>query len=314
MGKRGRVSTRTAGAAAAIGGIAALLVVSGVARAVECDACRRCERWAACLPEHAPTSPAIAMDFDILWSIAGHYTAIVIAARAAGLDVRESVCLAYWSQYADDDCQLDAVRSIFTTCGLGRDQQRYLHSLRGEEAGPVREELAELIRENQDPIWVRGLLIHAYGDSWAHARPCSNGECVCSSDLYGWPFGHAFHGHAPDAIGTNERKFAAYVEGLSAALADPAKSPRPEILADLKDYLACVDFPTRDADDERSALTCFAAANGLLRSEPGKSTIASYVPRSSKPKLTGQQRRAWFAWVKKEGEKPGGHPPGECPP
>jgi hypothetical protein len=56
----------------------------------------------------------------------------------------------------------------------------------------------------------RGLLIHAYGDSYAHVDAFGN--------AYGWPLGHAPDGHFPDFIINDVPKYADYIRNLYEAL------------------------------------------------------------------------------------------------
>jgi hypothetical protein len=95
-----------------------------------------------------------------------------------------------------------------------------LHSLHGGDETAVlnrRRQLHDLLASglaNRSlPDWQAGLIIHAYGDSYAHTR-LNEGHLKAYGD---W-FGHLSDGHTPDSIRDAPEKFLEFTSGLFSCL------------------------------------------------------------------------------------------------
>ncbi|WP_414491580.1 hypothetical protein [Stenotrophomonas maltophilia] len=164
----------------------------------------------------------------VLYEIDGHLYTTFVVARLVGMPIPRSLELAWGCQVPDANKKYTAVsaawRSLWKTYEL--DLMRVLHSIHGgkqEQVRKRREDLKQLITEaiqRGDPDWRTGLMIHAYGDSFAHTF-LKMGE----EHSYEPPFGHAGHGHKPDKIGNFPEKYLEYVAGLYAALGGQGDPP-----------------------------------------------------------------------------------------
>lgn len=157
----------------------------------------------------------------ILYEEDGHlYTTYIVAMRA-GLPRPRALELAWGSQVPDANRRFTAVNAAWTALWDKHKQQimTTLHSLHGGGPAQVakrRDDLDALVRvalEQGEPDWRVGLIIHAYGDSYAHTY--INGD---EEHAYGWPLGHAEDGHAPDKIALAGPKYLTYVGRLYKAL------------------------------------------------------------------------------------------------
>lgn len=157
----------------------------------------------------------------ILYEIDGHlYTTFTVATQA-GLPRDRALELAWGSQIPDANRRFTATSAAWDALWQGRSKSimRTLHSLHGGGPAEVRkrrDDLDALIRDalrQKEPDWKVGLMIHAYGDSYAHTYVREGKE-----HAYGIPFGHAGDGHAPDKIGLFGQKYLSYVSRLFKAL------------------------------------------------------------------------------------------------
>lgn len=171
----------------------------------------------ACAPE-ARTKLAIDGHLYTTYSIAG----------ITGYDMQRQLTLSYYSQYPDIDPDYDAVnttvRYLFVPWYWPWHEtiNGTLHSLHAGNQSQIDQRRAAiksaLANSIQDPDldWLSGLLIHAYGDAYAHT--C--GEYDSGREkAYGPWFGHGlqtFFGEDPDEIKnpTTEPKYLAYVDEL----------------------------------------------------------------------------------------------------
>jgi hypothetical protein len=165
---------------------------------------------------------------NVLYEIDGHLYTTFVVARLVGMPIPRALELGWGCQVPDANKKYSAVsaawKSLWEKYEL--DLMRVLHSIHGgkeEKVRKRREDLKQLITEaikRGDPDWRVGLIIHAYGDSFAHTFTKMGKE-----HSYKPPFGHAGHGHTPDKIGNFPKKYQDYVAGLYVALggqSDPA--------------------------------------------------------------------------------------------
>ncbi len=131
----------------------------------------------------------------------GHLNTTYKIASIAGR-MHEAKALAYFSQYPDEDKNFDAItNAIKNKIPLLNDELsqaivKKLHSLHGGGQDVImarRKSLELAIKKNlesSNTIWKSGLLIHAYGDTFAH----TNGKFGSNEEVaYGPKSGHLFH-------------------------------------------------------------------------------------------------------------------------
>lgn len=136
--------------------------------------------------------------------------------------------LSYFSQYPDEDKEYDAiVNSIKNKIPLlgnefTGDVVKKLHSLHGGDHNFIqnrRKSLEYAIRtnlKNPNDAWKAGLLIHAYGDTFAHTKGKYGSE---DEKAFGPAVGHLFHSifvEDPDQVTKDKgkEKYLAYVDHL----------------------------------------------------------------------------------------------------
>jgi uncharacterized protein Usg len=178
----------------------------------------------------------------------GHLYTTLSIATIAGYDKSRAFRLAYFCQYPDLDPNYDAthvaIKYLLLAC-----QWRWrnsitgvLHSLHGGDQTAIderRKKLKTLISKTKhDPEldWLTGLLIHAYGDAYAHTK----GELNQNEVAYGKWIGHLIpplKGEDPDDLSntTTLRKYLAYIENLYEAIQLP-HAKHGELLA-FSDYV-----------------------------------------------------------------------------
>jgi len=204
----------------------------------------------------------------------GHQTTTYVVARIAGWDQETSLRLSHFSQAPDDlaiSYSAPAV-AVWGTLIPGAWNYRHrvmnvLHSLHGGDAAAVdrrRERLHGLIaasnKADREQHWKTGFLIHAYGDSYAHVRPNSQG----GERAYGELVGHGFDRHVkPDHISEHFPMYEIYVGQLHAALAKNGGNP-----AELKRFVATVKADSHSEKTTEDAICNFAPFGRKL---PGKS-------------------------------------------
>jgi len=158
-------------------------------------------------------NPMRGVDPNGLWEEQGHFYTTYMVAIAAGLDRDTAYELAYYSQLPDEIGEMDAVHAILNKGDFSsipeaeraeyRDAvARLLHSLHGGDVDKRRECLKKLIKDWQNyglSAWQRGMLVHAFGDAYAHTY-------VISGKTYAFkpPFGHG-HRNVGEAIAPNDR-------------------------------------------------------------------------------------------------------------
>lgn len=169
----------------------------------------------------------------MLYEVDGHLYTTYAVAVLAGQPVASALELAWGSQIPDANSRYTAVRAAWRA--LWSDHHRSLmttlHSLHGGDHEAVRrrrEDLATLVAEavrGGDPMWRAGLMIHAFGDSYAHTHGIGTEE-----EAYGVPSGHVHDGHTPDKIGNFPDKYLDYIAQLYRALGgtdDPQRALEP---------------------------------------------------------------------------------------
>ena len=181
--------------------------------------------------------PHSAESAPLVWAQHGHLNTAHVVAQIAGLNHRREVDgidhahrLAHFSQAPDAIWWFYAAPVVAVTGSIPpiwpltpyrHRIMNTLHSLHGggpAEVAERRSRLQQIIAsyDATDPSthWKLGFLIHAYGDSFAHVRPC--GAVACA---YGELVGHGFDKEVkPDMIHLHLDNYLGYVRGLHAAL------------------------------------------------------------------------------------------------
>jgi RHS repeat-associated protein len=155
----------------------------------------------------------------------GHFYATYMGAVAAGYSRDNAFQLAFYSQLPDEVAFLSAfdtvgghVHSRLYDEQWLKDVQQLLHSLHGGDVAKRRGCLANLLKDPSLAIWERGLLVHAFGDSYAHTYQAGRAH---KDFAYRYPYGHASTGdggHAPDIIANRPKLFQQYSRHLFDAL------------------------------------------------------------------------------------------------
>ena len=244
-----------------------------------------------------------------LYGVSGHFYTTFIAARAAGYDVDAAYSLAYYSQYPDQIWDLSAYNGIEDSAGMiatgnefYKDIKEELHSLYGDDAFPRRKCLSDLIRDPALAPWVKGLLIHAYGDSYAH----TTGSGDSFSPTYGPTLGHANpldgdSGHAPDIITNRPDLYAHYLNALTNVL---AKSSGNQVNSDILQHVfdTIPTIPTHSITDEDAAFRDLAIQNGYNRRykpEAGQGGL-NPLPPDKMPALSEEQVQKVIDLIKRK--------------
>ncbi len=213
------------------------------------------------------------------WGPDGHQLTTFIVARLAGWNVEPAAELCWGSQIPDETKWFTAVWGAVPTIfgsRYHRSLMTTLHSLHGGSAKAVQrrqQDLQELVRQQHSTKsmqpWQIGLLIHAFGDAFAHVRE-DNGHA------YGYPLGHALAGHGPDTISTHKDAYLSYVKALFASLAGKQAAD------ELAPLYEVVETLTPDEKDSVAKMATFAVKLGLTPAidkaarEKWKSTISRH--------------------------------------
>lgn len=181
-----------------------------------------------------------------LFALPGHLATTYVIAYIAGQGISNTLILAYFSQYPDENKQLDAIvnaiknKTPLTKDKYTQDAVTKLHSLHGGNLNAIklrRDSIYNAISSNlkqSNNFWKAGVLIHAYGDAFAHTKNFGSESEVA----YGPTIGHLIHsiiGEDPDQITykENKQKYLAYVDKLYALL--ETKNANPKELQDFKE-------------------------------------------------------------------------------
>jgi RHS repeat-associated protein len=254
-------------------------------------------------------------DVNGLYVEDGHfYTTYIVASRNTS-SVKEAEEIAYYSQLPDEEDSLDAIAAardvalmdsfyvnpflwpFYATIEERKDRsyqiQSMLHSLHGGDGACVerrRSCLAKFLRDNKATLsnWEKGLLIHAFGDSYSHTYE-DNGALKA----YGKPFGHAIDsvsGPDPDTIANCPQKYIEYISCLNEALGGGMTG------VSLKDLSRVMTQSSRSQDE------AIALARKFAQSQYGYSN--NYDPAGGSrlgpwPRLTEAQVSSLMEKVKK---------------
>ena len=198
----------------------------------------------------------------------GHFWTTYMVAMATGnFTPQQAYTLAYYSQLPDQWGMYDATTQWWSAAAplnSGRYWEYgvnyYLHTLTGGDqtmALKNQQALQSLVAKGSLQPWQRGILIHAFGDSFAHVDK-NTGE------PFGWPPGHALMGHLPDFIGYNFHAYSTYVEQLYTALQGPTYENNAAITEILNTAFhlkySSRDYAFPEADEFSNAKTMEALA------------------------------------------------------
>lgn len=165
---------------------------------------------------------------SIVYEKDGHYYTTYFVAKNSNFRTLRAFTLSYYSQYPDIDKSYNAVPVSIKYLLVPwkwkwrNDITGVLHSLHGggrEKIDIRRQSIRRALKNTlNDPNldWLSGLLIHAFGDSYAHTKRKYNSQ---KEKAYGVWIGHALaniFGKSPDDLKRegNKRKYKAYVKDL----------------------------------------------------------------------------------------------------
>ena len=151
------------------------------------------------------------------------YTTFVVAVLA-GISVAGAAELAWGSQIPDANHRFTAVSAAWNSrCNRHSPNiMQTLHSLHGGDVQAIRKRRHDLkvmvstAIAHGEPSWQVGLMVHAFGDSYAHTHFAHGTE-----ESYGIPFDHGYDGNTPDQIRRFPQKYLLYVDNLYEALGGP---------------------------------------------------------------------------------------------
>lgn len=162
-----------------------------------------------------------------------------------------------------------------------------LHSMHGGDAGAVcdrRRCLAKVLRRalaDGRPTWQIGIIIHAFGDSFAHTRE-SDGSA------YSYPTGHAADGKWPDVIGNRLGLYRDYCDALCRALGGKLNR---------KDGILAV--PAGEAeDDARVRLERLARSRRLPMPDFDPGLMKQFVGRRVEPPYSWPRREEVYDYLR----------------
>jgi len=162
--------------------------------------------------------------FDILglYGPGGHFYTVYAVAIAKGYTPQQAYGLAYFAQLPDqvgEDSAWDGPGQWTSEMALEnkwlRDIQEEIHSLHGGDAVARRNCLRSLVSDPTISLIDKGIIIHAFGDSYAHSfTDAKTGQSLA----YSFPFGHGAQGHTPDLPALRPQLYANYVNDLYGSL------------------------------------------------------------------------------------------------
>lgn len=197
--------------------------------------------------------PEFSAAFAAFYGPGGHKFTTFCMARAAGFSKERSYVLSTYSQEPDDQAWMNATSFSNIVTAFGSKTialKNILHSLHGGNPGAVEtrrsaiEGLIEKKLASMDPRtdWEVGLLVHAYGDAYAHTD--ENG------DAYSPGIGHLLHWHGPDDIYNDIDKYMLYAGNLYELFRAVGGGPKdPAMLVQLKNLLRAQSTGDTSADE-----------------------------------------------------------------
>jgi len=168
-----------------------------------------------------------------LYQYGGHFYTIYAVAIARGYSPKDAYALAYFGQLPDQVSGYSAYDSLrqwsseitFDNQWL-RDIQEVLHSLHGGDVLKRRDCLAKMLSDPQLKATDKGLLLHAFGDSFAHTYIDPKTQKLMA---YSYPFGHRDEGSDPDLPSLRPGLYKDYVNAMFQSL-PPGPLPQNQSL------------------------------------------------------------------------------------
>jgi len=166
----------------------------------------------------ASNNATVNLDILGLYQTAGHFYTSYAVAIAKGYSVSQAYAFAYFSQLPD---QIDEYSAYAGVAAFGkelatdntwqREIEQELHSLHGGNVKKRRNCLRRLLGDKSLGLIKRGLLAHAFGDSYAHTyTDPKTGDAAA----YRYPQGHGLDGNAPDLPSLRPGLYQQYVADL----------------------------------------------------------------------------------------------------
>lgn len=172
-----------------------------------------------------------------LFQEGGHFYTVYAVALAKGYSGREAYKMAYFTQLPDEVGAYSAWENLWqwgTERALQNqwlhDVQEALHSLHGGDVQKRRDCLRKLIGDPSIKVVDRGLLLHAFGDAYAHSfvDPKTKQE-----QAYKYPYGHGHAGSDPDFPALRPELYETYVNDLASSLPAGPLAQRPELVSQI---------------------------------------------------------------------------------
>lgn len=259
--------------------------------------------------------PTVLRDLNGAWSESGHHYTVKAIGLIAGHSPKVTQAGANFAQRPDEVVELDAaaagieeVRSnhelhvdrerkkewstnpadsleSFVVAGEARYESRAtqqgLHSLTGRDAESERSRRASEVLRSKPGSARWGEALHAFGDSFSHV------DLDNPKMMYGPPFGHAFHFHAPDMIEHRRKEYGDYVRQLFDILATQAGLGATEKRA----RVDLVELFIKRVTAAGSEAEQIATINWFVSMFPGAEGGAPWQPELHSPELNSSFQR-----------------------
>jgi RHS repeat-associated protein len=250
--------------------------------------------------EYTGGRPTALHDPTGMWGEAGHFYTAKAVALLVGFRPELAERIAGFTQLPDEVHELDAVSAGFAEAvqsmnlvvqmesdegrrgGIplratveyantriqSRAVQTGLHALTGDYVRDERARRATALSAAEPGSLSHGLALHAFGDSFSHARPDGSGR------MFEAPFGHASLGHDPDLIGKRPALYGAYVRQLFDILGTQAKLNSKEKVELVDTAEELIRMVTSQSDEQAQ----IKALNKFIQGFPASNGTKQWAP------------------------------------
>jgi len=192
------------------------------------------EAESPCLYCFIGNNPVGQYDLNGLYGDTGHFYTIYAVAIAKGYSQSDAFALAYFAELPDKVDSYSAWANgwqwgseMATKNDWLRQIQELLHSLHGGDAIARRDCLRGLLKDTTLTTEERGLILHAFGDSYAHSYVDPN---TGKTMAYSFPFGHGAEDTDPDQASLRPELYSGYVNDLFNSLPSGTLSQTPNLI------------------------------------------------------------------------------------
>ena len=232
---------------------------------------------------YVQNNPVSRVDPLGLYQTDGHFHGVYLVAKANGFassggGLDDASLLAYWSEYPDEDSNFDAITNAINSLFPWSDVEfnfevmRVLHSIHGGNNAKIVDWRACLKNKISTgallPLWKRGMLIHAFGDAYAHVK--NIGGTPPQELAYKPRLGHLWDGVTPDIPQYMPNKSKIYLTELGSALGSASFSTVYNAIT----WLADSPYASNGSDSPQRK----EAALRYIKNNPNLSLNEPYLP------------------------------------